>query len=100
MQWHRMNGRHPDRLHPPTNSADEEDELRQKFDLAIVPLAILMFLFCFIHRSNIVNARLASFESGLGLEGNDFNSVNSIFFILYILLEIPISILCKSVGPG
>lgn len=100
MQWHRMNGRHPDRLHPPTNSADDEDGLRQKFDLAIVPLAILMFLFCFIHRSNIGNARLASFESGFGLEGNGFNSVNSIFFILYILLEIPTSILCKSVGPG
>ncbi|TLD15420.1 uncharacterized protein PgNI_02140 [Pyricularia grisea] len=85
---------------PPTDPADGEAKLRQKIDLAIVPLATLMFLFCFIDRANIGNARLASFESDLGLKGNDFNSVNSIFFIPYILLEVQINILCKRVGPG
>jgi len=72
----------------------------RKIDLAIVPFAVLMFLFCFIDRANIGNARLASFEADLGLKGLDYNSVNSIFYISYILFEIPANILCKHIGPG
>lgn len=35
------------------------------------------------------NAKLAGFETDLGLEGYDYNAVLSIFFIAYILFEIP-----------
>ncbi|KAI1866353.1 uncharacterized protein JN550_007741 [Neoarthrinium moseri] len=75
-------------------------QARRKTDWIIVPMASLMFLFCFIDRANIGNARLADFESNLGLQGNDFNSVNSIFYISYILFEIPAVILCKKMGPA
>ncbi|KAK0388020.1 hypothetical protein NLU13_4264 [Sarocladium strictum] len=34
------------------------------------------------------------------MAGYDFNSVNSIFFIAYIVFEIPSNIACKMVGPG
>lgn len=80
-----------------------EARVRLKIDLAVMPLAALMFLFCFIDRSNIGNARLAGLEDDLGMSGLDFNSVNSIFYIsyiCYILFEIPSSLLCKLVGPG
>ncbi|KAH7369248.1 Tna1 protein [Plectosphaerella cucumerina] len=74
--------------------------IRLKTDLAIIPLAALIFLFCFIDRSNIGNARLAGLEADLGLKGYDFNSVNSFFYVSYIIFEIPSSVLCKVVGPG
>ena len=46
------------------------------------------------------NARLAGFEKDLHLEGYDYNKVLSIFYISYILFEIPSNMLCKIIGPG
>ena len=77
-----------------------ENRVRLKIDLAIIPLAALIFLFCFIDRSNIGNARLAGLEEDLNFTGYDFNSVNSILYISYIVFEIPSTLLCKIVGPG
>ncbi|KAH8889423.1 MFS general substrate transporter [Thozetella sp. PMI_491] len=77
-----------------------EARLRLKIDFAVVPLAALLFLFAFIDRANIGNARLAGLEKDLGLQGNDYNAVNSIFYIPYIVFEIPSNYVCKVVGPG
>ncbi|KAH8889240.1 Tna1 protein [Thozetella sp. PMI_491] len=74
--------------------------VRRKIDIAIVPFAALIFLFLNIDRANIGNARLASFEQDLGLHGNDFNSVNSIFYLAYIIFDVPSNLLCKYIGPG
>ncbi|KAF9256275.1 MFS general substrate transporter [Marasmius fiardii PR-910] len=77
-----------------------EAKLRRKIDWMIIPPVSLMYLFCFIDRANIGNARLAGFEKDLGLQGNDYNAILSIFYISYILLELPSNIICKRVGPG
>lgn len=83
-----------------------------------MPLVAVLYLFCFIDRSNIGshlfpnhqlvksnmhrlgNARLANFEEDLGLQGNDYNLVLSVFYISYALFEIPATLLCKIMGPG
>lgn len=78
----------------------EEAKLRRKIDLYIVPVVSLLYLFAFIDRANIGNARLAGLEKDLGMMGNDYNIVNSIFYIGYILFEIPCVMLCKYIGPG
>ena len=44
----------------------EEARLRLKIDLYIVPTVALLYLFCFIDRANIGNARLAGLEEDLG----------------------------------
>ncbi|CCF32429.1 Tna1 protein [Colletotrichum higginsianum] len=77
-----------------------ESRIRLKTDLCVIPLAALIFMFCFIDRSNIGNARLAGLERDLGLVGYDFNSVNTVFYVSYIVFEIPSNVLCKIVGPG
>jgi MFS family permease len=46
------------------------------------------------------NAKLAGLEKDLGMPGNDFNSVLSVFYISYILFEIPSTMACKWIGPG
>jgi MFS family permease len=46
------------------------------------------------------NAKLAGLEKDLGLTGYDFNAVLSVFYISYILFEIPSNIACKWIGPG
>ncbi|KAI2472942.1 putative MFS transporter [Annulohypoxylon bovei var. microspora] len=77
-----------------------ERKLRNKIDLMVVPTVSLLYLFCFIDRANIGNARLAGLEADLGLTGNDYNMLLSIFFVAYIVFEIPSNLACKAVGPG
>lgn len=39
-------------------------------------------------------------EKDLGMEGYDYNLVVSVFYISYIVFEIPVNLLCKWMGPG
>lgn len=88
----------------------------------VVPTVAILYLFCFIDRANIGelskqvqavslprrcptdrpqgNARLAGLEEDLQLEGNDYNAVLSVFYISYIVFEVPSNIVCKWIGPG
>ncbi|KAI0518017.1 MFS transporter [Xylaria bambusicola] len=77
-----------------------EKRLRNKLDYMIVPTVSILYLFCFIDRANIGNARLAGFEKDLGLKNYDYNIVLSIFYISYIVFEIPSNLACKYFGPG
>ncbi|PSK46000.1 hypothetical protein B9Z65_4968 [Elsinoe australis] len=77
-----------------------ESRLRLKIDLYIVPTVALLYLFCFIDRANIGNARLAGLERDLGMRGLDYNKLLSYFYIPYIIFEIPSNMMCKWVGPG
>ncbi|KAM7215226.1 MFS transporter-11 [Rhypophila decipiens] len=77
-----------------------EAKLRRKIDLYIVPTVALLYLFCFIDRANIGNARLAGFEADLDLKGYDYNFLLSVFYISYIIFEIPSNVACKFFGPG
>jgi len=77
-----------------------ERKLRLKIDLMIVPTVALLYLFCFIDRANIGNAKIAGLEKDLGMVGYDYNSVVSVFYISYIIFEIPSNLLCKWMGPG
>ncbi|GKT51176.1 putative transporter [Colletotrichum spaethianum] len=77
-----------------------ERKLRLKIDLMIVPTVALLYLFCFIDRANIGNARIAGLEKDTGMKGLDYNATLSIFYISYILFEIPANVVCKLMGPG
>ncbi|KFA79987.1 hypothetical protein S40288_01836 [Stachybotrys chartarum IBT 40288] len=77
-----------------------ERKLRLKIDLYIVPTVALLYLFCFIDRANIGNARIAGLEADLGMSGYDYNAVISVFYVSYILFEIPLTLCCKWMGPG
>ncbi|KAL3475975.1 major facilitator superfamily domain-containing protein [Aspergillus californicus] len=83
-----------------TFDREAEARLRRKIDWYIVPLAALMYLFCFIDRANIGNARLAGLEEDLDMTGYDYNTLLSVFYISYIVFEIPSNIACKWMGPG
>ncbi|KAK4654497.1 hypothetical protein QC762_403310 [Podospora pseudocomata] len=79
---------------------EAERRLRWKLDLMIVPTVALLYLFCFIDRANIGNARIAGLEKDLNLTGYDYNGLLSVFYISYIVFEIPSNIGCKYFGPG
>jgi MFS family permease len=77
-----------------------ERKLRNKLDLMLIPTVSILYLFCFIDRANIGNARLAGLEKELQLVGNDYNTLLSIFYVSYIIFEIPFTVACKWMGPG
>ena len=46
------------------------------------------------------NASIAGFAKDLKLQGYDYNKILSVFYISYIIFEIPSNICCKLIGPG
>lgn len=75
--------------------AKAEAKLRWKIDLYVVPTVAILYLFCFIDRANIGNARLAGLEKDLKLKGYDYNIVLSSFYISYIVFEVRCS--CRKI---
>ncbi|CAO3584458.1 unnamed protein product [Absidia cylindrospora] len=65
-----------------------------------MPFVAILYLFASLDRSNIGNARLGSFEMDLHLQGNDFYNALMIFFIGYMLCQIPSNLALKLITPS
>lgn len=70
----------------------------RKIDLNTLPGVTLLYLACFIDRSNIGNAKVAGLVKDLGLEGSQFSVALSVFFITYLLVEVPSNHILRWVG--
>ncbi|TPX31639.1 hypothetical protein SmJEL517_g05054 [Synchytrium microbalum] len=79
-------------------SPEEEAAVRWHIDRTVIPLALAMYVFAFLDRVNIGNARAYSLDTKTGLgamerqvdngmTGNDYNMVLSMFFVPYCALE-------------
>lgn len=78
---------------------EEETILRHKMDWRTVPWVTVLYLLCFLDRINIGNARIQGMQQDLHLEGLRFNWALSIFYIVYLTVEVPSNILLKRIGP-
>ncbi|OAL06881.1 MFS general substrate transporter [Phaeosphaeriaceae sp. SRC1lsM3a] len=75
--------------------------LNRKFDLHILPWLFGIWLFSFIDRSNIGNARIAGLTTDLGIAtGTSFNVALLVFYIPYILVDVPSNLLVKKLRAG
>lgn len=75
-------------------------KLRRKCDLHVLPTISLLYLLAFIDRVNIGNARIQGLEEDLKMKGHDYNVALFVFFIPYILFEIPSNILLRKIAPS
>lgn len=75
-----------------------EKKLLWKVDLHVVPPLLILFLLAFLDRVNIGNAKIQGMTTELHMEGQDYNIALFIFFIPYILLEVPSNIIIKKVA--
>ncbi|OTB01996.1 hypothetical protein M426DRAFT_63118 [Hypoxylon sp. CI-4A] len=82
------------------NFGIDEKKLLRKLDLHIIPLVMLLYTFSFLDRVNIGNARLYSMEEDLGLVGNQYQVAVSIFFVTYLLFEVPSNLVLKPLTPS
>jgi len=79
---------------------EEEKIIRHKIDWHIVPLVTILYMLTFLDRINIGNARVQGLSKELDLDtGVRFNWALSIFYIIYLLVEVPSNILLKWIGP-
>lgn len=71
-----------------------------KFDLRILPVLACMYLFNSLDKSNLGNAKTAGLEKTLGLKGDQYNTILSVFFVPYVLTAPFLGILGKRLGPN
>lgn len=72
----------------------------RKCDLRVVPPLFMLFLLAFLDRTNIGNANVQGLSTGLGLSGTEYNIALFIFFVPYILLEVPSNVILKKIAPS
>ncbi|THV74602.1 MFS general substrate transporter [Aureobasidium pullulans] len=76
------------------SEADRKKTFR-KVDLRLVPMLSVLYLMAHIDRANIGNAKIEGMIEDLGMTGVQYDIVLSIFFIPYVLCEVPSNILLK-----
>ncbi|KAM0414652.1 hypothetical protein ACHAPT_013496 [Fusarium lateritium] len=77
-----------------------EKKLLQKLDSCIIPPVMLLYLFSFLDRVNIGNARLYGLEEDLGLVSNQYQLAVSILFVTYTLSEVPSNLVLRNFTPS
>ncbi|KAF1927734.1 MFS general substrate transporter [Didymella exigua CBS 183.55] len=60
-----------------------------KMDLRLIPILGFTYTILFLDRTNIANARIEGLEKGLNMPANGYNTALWIFFIPFILIEMP-----------
>lgn len=94
-----------------TSAAAHKDEVRvadhkleqricRKFDARILPMIACMYLFNSIDKGNISNAKTDGLATDLGMVGNQWNNMLSIFYVPFVIFAFPLAIVIKKYGPA
>jgi hypothetical protein len=67
---------------------EKERAVIKKFDKYLLPQAFLFILLNYLDRSNLGNARVFGFDDDIGLKGNEFGNMVTLFFVPYIIFEV------------
>ncbi|CAF1130405.1 unnamed protein product [Rotaria sordida] len=71
-----------------------------KLDKRLIPFLTILELFSFLNRINIGNAKIAGIENTLHLTQTEYSWAVSIYFIGFMLLEIPSTLIMRYIGPS
>ncbi|KAL1924392.1 uncharacterized protein VTP21DRAFT_7427 [Calcarisporiella thermophila] len=78
----------------------EEKRLLRKIDRTLLPYLAFLYLLSNLDRSNIANAKVAGLGEDLGLVGLEYQWSLSIFFLGYVLFEVPSNIALRRFSPS
>ncbi|KAI9040023.1 vitamin H transporter [Aspergillus affinis] len=68
---------------------EEEKALVRKIDLTLLPTIWIMYLLSYLDRTNIGNAKISGMEVDLNLSSNQYSIALVVFFIGYVVFEVP-----------
>ncbi|GLA88991.1 hypothetical protein AtubIFM56815_003459 [Aspergillus tubingensis] len=75
-------------------------QVMRKVDRHIIPVLGLLYLFSHVDRSNLGNAKIEGMSRDLNLVGNQYNIASTLFFVPYIIFEIPSNVMLKKTRPS
>ncbi|KAI8232763.1 Major facilitator superfamily transporter [Colletotrichum sp. SAR 10_96] len=61
----------------------------RKVDFRLVPMLVLLYLMAYLDKTNIGNAKIEGLLDSLHMTGVDYNIALSVFFITFVLAEVP-----------
>ena len=70
-----------------------------KIDFRVIPFLCILYLLAFLDRVNIGNARSFGLAKDLNLKSVEYNTALTMFFVPYIIFEIPSNVLLKKLSP-
>jgi MFS family permease len=74
-------------------------KLIRKMDFRLIPYLSILYLFSFLDRVNIGYARIYRMEEELNLNQSQYSWSLSVFFIGYVLFEVPSNLILKKATP-
>lgn len=79
--------------------AINEKSLIRKLDIRLLPAVSILYLLSFLDRSNVANARLDGLTTSLHMTGNQYLTGLTLYFVGYVIFEIPCQIVLKKTTP-
>ncbi|KAI9368417.1 major facilitator superfamily domain-containing protein [Aspergillus egyptiacus] len=76
-----------------------EKSLLRKLDYKVLPPLTILYLLSFLDRSNVGNARLEGLTDDIGMTGNEYLTGLTLYFIGYVVFEVPCNIILKRTTP-
>ncbi|KAK0638538.1 major facilitator superfamily domain-containing protein [Cercophora newfieldiana] len=76
-----------------------ERKLLRKLDWRLLPAVGILYLLSFLDRSNVGNARIEGLAADLHMTGNQYLTGLTLYFVGYVIFEIPCNIILKRTTP-
>lgn len=76
-----------------------ERKLLLKIDILVMSFVCLNYWINYVDRSNVANAYVSGMRGDLGMTGDDFNIINTVFTVGYVVSMIPNNIMILKVSP-
>ncbi|QKX54712.1 uncharacterized protein TRUGW13939_01800 [Talaromyces rugulosus] len=77
-----------------------ERRILRKVDMRLIPPLFVMYILNYLDRNNIGNAREAGMAEALQLSSSGYSLAVSIFFVGYLLLEVPSNMILSRTRPS
>ncbi|KAK8042884.1 hypothetical protein PG994_013367 [Apiospora phragmitis] len=77
----------------------DEKKLLRKLDYNLLPAVGVLYLLSFLDRSNVGNARIEGMLDDLHMTGNQYLTGLTLYFVAYVIFEVPCNIILKRTGP-
>lgn len=81
-------------------AAETERKLVRKIDLRLMPLLVTIYIFNYLDRNSITQARLYGLQDDLGVRGATYQTAISIFSAGYIIMQLPSTLLMAKLRPS
>lgn len=82
------------------NTSELEKRIVRKLDIWMLPQLWILYMFNYLNRNNIAQARLSSLNEDLNLKDGDYQTAVAILTVGYMLAQLPSNMLITRVRPS